>query len=142
MVRFGIIGASGIVGREINNLLQFNKKTNINNIKLFASKEYLHKNIAPNINYIDKFDIDKLDDIDILFSCVGKEFSIKHTQKILDKYPEIKIIDNSSAFRYDDNVPLVVPEINSNTINKDTRLIANPNCTTAISILALHPIKE
>lgn len=141
MTRFGIIGASGIVGREIEKLLQFKKKININDIKLFASQRH-NINIAPNINPIEKFDINKLDNIDILFSCVGKEFSNKYTNDILNKYPKIKIIDNSSAFRYNDDVPLVVPEINSYTINKDTRLIANPNCTTAISILALHPINE
>jgi len=142
MTRFGIIGASGIVGREINKLLVSTHKVPISSIKLFASKQYLHRNIAPNVNNIDKFNIDKLNDIDILFSCVNKTFSKKYIPEILDKYPDIKIIDNSSAFRYDDNVPLVVPEINSNIINRDTRLISNPNCTTSISVLALHPINE
>lgn len=142
MPRFGIIGASGIVGQEIESLLlrKFNLKPT--DIKLYASKQYLGPNIAPNVNYIRKFDINKLNDIDILFSCVNKNFSNEYTQKILDKYPNIKIIDNSSAFRYDDNIPLVVPEINGNTIKKSTRIIANPNCTTAISVLALHPIDK
>ena len=142
MTRFGIIGATGVVGRELNKLLSSTYKVPITHIKLFASKQYLHQNIAPNVNFVKKFHIDKLQNIDILFTCVNKTFSKKYIPEILDKYPNIKIIDNSSAFRYDDNIPLVVPEINSNIINNDTRLIANPNCTTAISTLALHPINE
>jgi aspartate-semialdehyde dehydrogenase len=50
------------------------------------------------------------------------------------------VIDNSSAFRYDDAVPLVVPEINLDAIKPGNMLIANPNCTTAIAAMALHPI--
>tara|TARA_B100000575_G_C23106722_1_gene638855 strand:+ start:689 stop:1696 length:1008 start_codon:yes stop_codon:yes gene_type:complete len=142
MTRFGIIGASGIVGREINKLLIQKFKVPITSIKLYASQQYLNPNIAPNINYIKKFNINDLDNIDILFSCVNGDFSKKYTPEILKKYPNIKIIDNSSAFRYDDNIPLIVPEINGNILKKTDNLIANPNCTTAISVLALHPINE
>ena len=143
MVKFGIIGATGIVGRHINNLLveKFNIHR-VDNIKLFASKQYFAPNIAKNVNFIEKFDINKLEDIDILFSCVNKTFSNKYTDEILDKYPNIKIIDNSSAFRYDENVPLIVPEINGDILNDKNRLIANPNCTTAISVLALNPFDK
>ena len=50
------------------------------------------------------------------------------------------VIDNSSAFRYDDHIPLVVPEINAGAIKEGDRLIANPNCTTAIAVMALWPL--
>lgn len=137
-LKYGIIGATGIVGREINNLLLKNN-VSVNNIKLFASKNY---NSFEDLGNIKKFDLENLNDIDILFSCVNKDFSKINSPKILDKYKNIKIIDNSSAFRYEDDIPLVVPEINSYTIKKDNRLIANPNCTTAISVLALSPIDK
>lgn len=52
------------------------------------------------------------------------------------------VIDNSSAFRYDDHIPLVVPEINAAAIKADDRLIANPNCTTAIAVMALFPLHQ
>ena len=51
------------------------------------------------------------------------------------------VIDNSSAYRYDDSVPLIVPEINMSAVSAlNSKLIANPNCTTAIAAMALHPI--
>jgi aspartate-semialdehyde dehydrogenase len=143
MIQYGILGSTGVVGKEVYRLLCKHKKPS--NIRLFASRDYCRELINPNTNNfvnISKFNIDELNDIDILFSCVNKEFSNKYTTEILNKYPNIKIIDNSSAFRYNDNVPLVIPEINGNVINKNDRLIANPNCTTAISALALHPINE
>lgn len=52
------------------------------------------------------------------------------------------VIDNSSAFRYDDDIPLVVPEINASAIKAKDRLIANPNCTTAIAVMALYPLHQ
>ena len=50
------------------------------------------------------------------------------------------VVDNSSAFRMDDAVPLVVPEINAADVKKHKGIIANPNCTTAITLMALYPL--
>ncbi len=52
------------------------------------------------------------------------------------------VVDNSSAFRQDDNVPLVVPEINAADVKKHKGIIANPNCTTAITLMALYPLHQ
>jgi len=52
------------------------------------------------------------------------------------------VIDNSSAFRMDDSVPLVIPEINAADIKQHTGIIANPNCTTAITLMALYPLHQ
>src|SRR6185436_13046618 len=52
------------------------------------------------------------------------------------------VVDNSSAFRMDDNVPLVVPEINAADVKKHKGIIANPNCTTAITLMALYPLHQ
>ena len=50
------------------------------------------------------------------------------------------VVDNSSAFRMDDAVPLVVPEVNAEDVKKHRGIIANPNCTTAITLMALYPL--
>jgi len=52
------------------------------------------------------------------------------------------VVDNSSAFRMDGEVPLVIPEINGNDIRKNRGIVANPNCTTAIALMALHPLHK
>src|SRR5262249_59546396 len=52
------------------------------------------------------------------------------------------VIDNSSAFRMDDAVPLVIPEINAGDVKKHRGIIANPNCTTAITLMALYPLHQ
>ena len=52
------------------------------------------------------------------------------------------VVDNSSAFRMDDAVPLVVPEINASDIRRHKGIIANPNCTTAITLMALYPAAQ
>ena len=52
------------------------------------------------------------------------------------------VVDNSSAFRMDDTVPLVVPEVNREDVKKHQGMIANPNCTTAISLMALYPLHQ
>jgi len=67
------------------------------------------------------------------------DISKKYASIAIDSWA--KVIDNSSVFRYDDNVPLIVPEINAWAI-WDAKLIANPNCTTAIAVVALWPIHQ
>jgi aspartate-semialdehyde dehydrogenase len=52
------------------------------------------------------------------------------------------VVDNSSAFRMDPEVPLVIPEINGADIKKNRGIIANPNCTTAIALMALYPLHQ
>src|SRR5204863_8738772 len=52
------------------------------------------------------------------------------------------VVDNSSFFRMEPDVPLVVPEINAGDIKKNRGIIANPNCTTAITLMALHPLHQ
>src|SRR5262249_35256551 len=52
------------------------------------------------------------------------------------------IVDNSSAFRMDDTVPLVIPEINAGDVKKHRGIIANPNCTTAVTLMALYPLHQ
>lgn len=74
-------------------------------------------------------------------TAVSGTFALEYAPQIArDNGPYV--IDNSSAFRYDDAIPLVVPEINASAIKPGDRLIANPNCTTAIAVMALYPLHQ
>lgn len=75
---------------------------------------------------------------DIAIFSAGTEVSLEWAPKFAEK--QCFVIDNSSAWRMIDDVPLVVPEINANTIRKDNRIIANPNCSTIQMVLALMPL--
>lgn len=76
---------------------------------------------------------------DFVLLAVSGDFALEHAEKIAAA--GAVVVDNSSAFRYVDHVPLVVPEINAAAIG-DARLIANPNCTTAIASVALWPLHQ
>ena len=137
-----IVGATGAVGKEMIKCLQFVEKFSIDTLHLFASDKsagiimdtYLGK-----IN-VETFSIEAViaSKSNIVLMAVNGDFSLKFSP-ILAKAGCI-IIDNSSAFRYMDNVPLVVPEINLNAIQDDDNIIANPNCTSAILAMAIWPI--
>ena len=86
---------------------------------------------------IERFDLEKVSKNDIIFLCVSGDFSKKYA-KDLTRNGAV-VIDNSSAFRYNDDVPLIIPEINPEDI-QGKKLIANPNCTTAILSVVLFPI--
>jgi len=87
---------------------------------------------------IEEFELSKARELDVVFLAVGGDFS-KEYAKALSEGDGPVVIDNSSAFRLDPDVPLIVPEINQST-SKGKKLIANPNCTTAIALMALYPI--
>merc|ERR1712127_126005 len=80
---------------------------------------------------------------DVVFLAVSGDFAEEWAEKIAEGDDGALVIDNSSAFRYTDGIPLVVPEINADAARKsDKKLIANPNCTTAIALMALAPLHK
>ena len=138
-----IVGASGAVGQEflrvlaerdfpIDNLLLFGSKRSAGTSYNFRGKEYTVKELQHN---------DDFKDVDIAFTSAGagtsKEFAADIT-----KYGAV-MIDNSSAFRMDNDVPLVVPECNAaDALNRPRGIIANPNCTTIMMVVALQAIER
>ncbi|HID91750.1 TPA: aspartate-semialdehyde dehydrogenase [Candidatus Peregrinibacteria bacterium] len=140
MANIAIAGATGAVGQEILNSLA-KKEFPVNELKLFSSSRSAGNTQATSFGpyILEEFSIEACKNIDIIFFAVGGDFSRKYASELLEKNDKIIIIDNSSAFRYDKNIPLVVPAINASAI-KNSRLIANPNCTTAILAMVLHPI--
>ncbi len=138
-----VVGATGMVGRKFLQVLS-ERKLPIENYYLFASS----KSAGNTVDFMGKkYTVLELKeenvigkDIDIaLFSAggdVSKEFApIFAKQGIL-------VIDNSSAWRRDENVPLVVPECNANDILWHKNIIANPNCPTIQAVVALKPLHE
>lgn len=137
--KVGIVGATGAVGEEILGVLK-NRNFPASSVVAFASERSAGKVIDTAMGKLEvqKFTLEAARECDVVFLAVDGEFAGKWAEKLAaDGGPFV--IDNSSKFRYDSRVPLVIPEINPETIKKN-RLIANPNCTTAIALMALWPL--
>jgi len=136
MTVFGVVGATGAVGKEMIEVL-YNKQPQAT-VRLFASKRSAGTTLETGFGAltVEEFTVEEAQKCDIVLLAVSGAFAKEHAKAIAKK---AIVIDNSSAFRYDDDVPLVVPEINP---QKDSRLIANPNCTTAIAAMALWPLHK
>ena len=143
-MNIAIVGASGAVGQEFLRVLE-EQNFPIENLKLFGSarsagrtyefrgKEYKVQELTHNA--------DDFKDIDIAFTSAGAGVS-KEYAPVITAHGAL-MIDNSSAFRMDDDVPLVVPEINGDdALDAPRRIIANPNCTTIQMLMALNPINR
>lgn len=135
-----VVGATGAVGVELVKCLE-TRKFPLSRLKLLASPRSAGKSIGFQGREvtIDALDAVSLDDVDIaLFSAgssISKDFAKPARRRTV-------IVDNSSAFRMDEDVPLVVPEINPGDALAHTGIIANPNCTAVISAMALWPLHQ
>jgi aspartate-semialdehyde dehydrogenase len=91
---------------------------------------------------VEEFSLAASRECDVVFLAVSGDFALEWVPQITANNGPL-VIDNSSAFRYDKDVPLIVPEINIDAAKKSkSRLIANPNCTTAIALMALKPLHD
>jgi aspartate-semialdehyde dehydrogenase len=140
-MKIAVVGATGMVGRVMLRVLQ---EQNIipDELLVVASEQSVGKEIA----------------------FAGKKIKVQSLQSAVNRKPDIAlfsaggtiskewapkfaaqgcfVIDNSSAWRMDDNVPLIVPEINGDEISKKTKIIANPNCSTIQMVIALRPLQH
>lgn len=133
-----ILGASGAVGKEFIKLIQ-DRNFPFNEIKLLASEKSAGTKVlvCGKVHTIEEANPESFDNIDIaLFA--GGSISKKLAPEAVKR--GAIVIDNSSAFRMDPNVPLVIPEINSEDIKWHSGIISNPNCSTIIMLVALNPI--
>mmetsp|Transcript_12575 Transcript_12575/g.16511 ORF Transcript_12575/g.16511 Transcript_12575/m.16511 type:complete len:362 (+) Transcript_12575:42-1127(+) len=136
-LKVGIVG-KGAVGIEIIGVLQ-ERNFPISELHVYArANEVLDTQFGQ--FEVEPFDLDKARELDVVFLAVGGDFSKEWAKKLIEGDGPI-VIDNSSAFRYDKDVPLVIPEINA-IAAKGKKLIANPNCTTAIGLMALAPLHK
>ncbi len=138
-----IVGISGAVGQELLRVLE-ERNFPVDNLSLFGSSRSAGKEYTFNGKQITVKELLHNDDfkgIDIAFVSAGGSTSIEFAETIT-KHGAI-MIDNSSAFRMDDDVPLVVPEINgADALNRPRNIIANPNCTTSQLVIALQAIES
>ena len=142
-MRVAIVGASGAVGQEflrilaernfpIDDLLLFGSKRSAGRKYALKGKEYTVKELQHN---------DDFKGVDVAFTSAGGGTSAEFADTIT-KYGAV-MIDNSSQFRMDKDVPLVVPEINpEDALDRPRGIIANPNCTTIMMVVVLNPIDK
>ncbi|MFW5786943.1 MAG: aspartate-semialdehyde dehydrogenase [Halanaerobiales bacterium] len=134
-----IVGATGAVGREMMSILE-NSKFPIKKPVLIASERSQGKLLEFRGEKIPVQTIKKgiFSDIDIALFSIGSKLSSKYALQAVAE--GAVVIDNSNAFRMDEKVPLVVPEINPDKIDEHNGIIANPNCSTIQMVLALYPL--
>ena len=142
-MKVAIVGASGAVGQEflrvldernfpMDDLVLFGSERSAGTKYTFKGKEYEVKLLKHG---------DDFKDVDIAFTSAGAGTSKEFAEDIT-KYGAV-MIDNSSAFRMDNDVPLVVPECNAeDALNRPRGVIANPNCTTIMMVVALQPLEN
>jgi aspartate-semialdehyde dehydrogenase len=130
-----IVGATGAVGLELLEVLK-RRAFPIANVRLLASARSAGKRIDQ--LSVEELREDSFRDIDIAFFSAGGDISRKFVPIARDA--GAVVIDNSSAFRMEPDVPLVIPEINGRDVANHRGIIANPNCTTAVALMALYPL--
>ena len=136
-----IVGATGNVGRKTLEVLE-KKDLSIDNLYLLASsksvgKKINFKGVDHDIHDLESFDFSK---VKICFFAAGGKISEKFAEKAAKN---CLVIDNSSHFRMDPEVPLIVPQVNSEDLkNIKKNIIANPNCSTAQLVIALKPLHD
>ena len=139
-MNFAIIGASGNVGRKTIEILE-KSKIRFNSLFLVASS----KSAGKKIKFRNKdIVIENLEDYDfskaqITFFAAGSQIAKEWVPRAAKK---TIVIDNSSYFRMQKDVPLVVPEVNPDALNKHNNIISNPNCSTIQMVLALKPLHD
>lgn len=142
-MKAAIVGASGAVGQEFLRILE-ERKFPLDELVLFGSsrsagRKYTFKGKEYEVRLLQHNDDFK--DVDIAFTSAGGGTSAEFAETIT-KHGCV-MIDNSSQFRMDKDVPLVVPEINpEDALNHPRGIIANPNCTTIMMVVVLNPIEK
>ncbi len=142
-MKVAVVGASGAVGQEFLRVLE-ERNFPMDELVLFGShrsagKKYMFRGKEIEVKLLQHNDDFK--GIDIAFTSAGGGTSIEFADTIT-KHGTI-MIDNSSAFRMDENVPLVVPEVNpEDALNRPRNIIANPNCTTILMVVVLKAIEQ
>ena len=139
-MNFAIIGASGNVGRKTIEILE-KSKIPFKELFLVASAKSAGKKIKFRDKEIEIIDLEKYDfsKAKITFFAAGSQIAKEWAHKAAKK---TIVIDNSSYFRMEKEIPLVVPEVNPEALDKHKNIIANPNCSTMQMVLALKPLHD
>lgn len=137
-----VVGATGLVGGTIVKILE-ERRFPVNNIYFYSSKKSAGNIIVFNR---EKYVVEELSEksfdrnIDFAFFAAGGSVSKRYAKVAVEK--GIKVIDNSSVFRMEKDVPLIVPEVNPEEVSSGNGIISNPNCSTIQSVLPLKPLHD
>ena len=139
--RIGIVGATGAVGQEIIKLLE-KRKFPASELRLLASSRSAGNELEAigQTLKVQETTPESFEDLDIAIFSAGSENSVRFAHEAVKR--DCVAIDNSSAFRMDPSVPLVVPEINPQDLEAHQGIVANPNCSSAISLMAIYPLHK
>ena len=140
-MKIGILGATGAVGEQMRICLE-EQDINVSSLRLFASEKSAGKKLKFKNEdvIIEKIDENTFKGLDVVLGAVENDLAEKYAPYIVKS--GAVFVDNSSAFRLKENVPLVVPEINACDIKKHEGIIANPNCVTIIALMGVAPIHK
>jgi len=139
--RVAVVGATGAVGVEMLRVME-RRNFPVASLRLLASPRSAGTTLkfrGEDIT-VEPLGVNSFEEIDVALFSAGGGIS-KEYAPIAVKSGAI-VVDNSSAFRMQENVPLVVPEINGGDVAQHKGIIANPNCTTAVTLMALYPLHQ
>ena len=141
--RVAVVGATGNVGREMLNILA-ERQFPADEVAVLASRKSLGTEVSFGDTTLKTKDLDTFDFAgwDIALFAIGSDATKTYAPKAAKA--GCVVIDNSSLYRYDPNVPLIVPEVNPDAIEQVSKknIIANPNCSTIQMVVALYPIHK
>ena len=141
--RVVVVGATGNVGREMLSIL-YERQFQVDEIAVLASRRSLGTEVSFGDNTLVTKDLETFDfsGWDIALFAIGSDGTKKHAPRAAST--GCVVVDNSSLYRYDPEVPLIVPEVNSHAIHDYSKknIIANPNCSTAQMVVALKPLHD
>ena len=139
--RVGIVGATGAVGQEIIRLLE-SRDFPVSEVRLLASERSAGREyeVCGNLETVRETTPEAFDGLEFAIFSAGSGISRQFVD--IARKRGCVVIDNSSAFRMEDTVPLVVPEINPGAAERHKGVLANPNCTTAVALMALYPLHK
>jgi len=137
--RVAVVGATGAVGRELLDVLH-RRNFPVASMRAFATQRSVGKRVSLSGRDIEVevLDVNSFAGIDLAFFSAGSSTSRQFAPVARDA--GAIVIDNSSAFRMDPDVPLVIPEINGDDVQQHKGLLANPNCTAAVAFMAIYPL--
>ncbi|MGB8624065.1 MAG: aspartate-semialdehyde dehydrogenase [Paracoccaceae bacterium] len=141
--KIAVVGATGNVGREMLNILA-ERQFPVDEIAALASRRSLGTEVSFGDKTLKTKDLDQFDFTgwDIALFAIGSDATKEYAPKAAKA--GCVVIDNSSLYRYDPDVPLIVPEVNADAISGYSKknIIANPNCSTAQMVVALKPLHD
>ena len=137
----GIVGATGAVGQELIRLLA-DRSFPVGELRPLASSRSAGKTVGfrNETIAIQEARPEAFEGLDVAIFSAGASISKKLAHEATKR--GCTVIDNSSAFRMDEGVPLVVPEVNASALDSHNGIIANPNCSTAVALMALYPLHQ